>query len=207
MVIWLIIISRPPYGHVKLEMRHNTCCFKNIWPSEIPAVALSMFSSQWPLSYYICMKPVPINNCWWICCNYTIMSIIVRLLLRGGSGQCRCLSYAGRGFRFVCSGRLHCNNLCITVWVYLHEHVLSSATEYHLGLLKAKLAKYRAQLLEPTGKAGAKVRFVKQSIAQPYLSTFWLIWDFFCELIVLCPRTIAPSSGLPSITQNQQLGA
>jgi len=31
------------------------------------------------------------------------------------------------------------------------------ATEYHLGLLKAKLAKYRAQLLEPTGKSGAKV--------------------------------------------------
>lgn len=31
------------------------------------------------------------------------------------------------------------------------------ATEYHLGLLKAKLAKYRQQLLEPTGKAGAKV--------------------------------------------------
>ncbi len=31
-----------------------------------------------------------------------------------------------------------------------------SATEYHLGLLKAKLAKYRSQLLEPTGKAGAK---------------------------------------------------
>jgi ribosome-interacting GTPase 1 len=25
-----------------------------------------------------------------------------------------------------------------------------------LGLLKAKLAKYRSQLLEPTGKAGAK---------------------------------------------------
>lgn len=32
----------------------------------------------------------------------------------------------------------------------------NKATEYHLGLLKAKLAKYRAQLLEPVGKAGAK---------------------------------------------------
>jgi len=32
----------------------------------------------------------------------------------------------------------------------------NKATEYHLGLLKAKLAKYRTQLMEPTGKAGAK---------------------------------------------------
>ena len=31
-----------------------------------------------------------------------------------------------------------------------------SATEYHLGTLKAKLAKYRGQLLEPTGKKGEK---------------------------------------------------
>lgn len=32
----------------------------------------------------------------------------------------------------------------------------NKATEYHLGLLKAKLARYRAQLLEPSGKTGAK---------------------------------------------------
>lgn len=32
----------------------------------------------------------------------------------------------------------------------------NKATEYHLGLLKAKLAKYRQQLLEPTGKSGGK---------------------------------------------------
>jgi len=30
----------------------------------------------------------------------------------------------------------------------------NKATEYHLGLLKAKLARYRAQLLEPTTKSG-----------------------------------------------------
>jgi small GTP-binding protein len=32
----------------------------------------------------------------------------------------------------------------------------NKATEYHLGLLKAKLAKYRTMLLEPTGKSGPK---------------------------------------------------
>lgn len=32
----------------------------------------------------------------------------------------------------------------------------NKATEHHLGILKAKLAKLRAQLLEPTGKTGAK---------------------------------------------------
>jgi uncharacterized protein len=29
----------------------------------------------------------------------------------------------------------------------------NKATEYHLGLLKAKLARYRSQLLEPAGKS------------------------------------------------------
>ncbi|KAJ3304708.1 Developmentally-regulated GTP-binding protein 2 [Kappamyces sp. JEL0829] len=32
----------------------------------------------------------------------------------------------------------------------------NKATEYHLGLLKAKLAKYRTMLLEPAGKSGPK---------------------------------------------------
>ncbi|EGF83908.1 hypothetical protein BATDEDRAFT_36387 [Batrachochytrium dendrobatidis JAM81] len=32
----------------------------------------------------------------------------------------------------------------------------NKATEYHLGLLKAKLAKYRTMLLEPTGNSGPK---------------------------------------------------
>jgi hypothetical protein len=32
----------------------------------------------------------------------------------------------------------------------------NKATEHHLGMLKAKLAKYRVQLLEPDKKAGAK---------------------------------------------------
>ena len=35
----------------------------------------------------------------------------------------------------------------------LPGHVIQ-ATEYHLGLLKAKLARYRQQLLEPTSKSG-----------------------------------------------------
>jgi hypothetical protein len=39
-------------------------------------------------------------------------------------------------------------------WLHIsHISCNAQATEYHLGLLKAKLAKYRAQLLEPVGKS------------------------------------------------------
>jgi ribosome-interacting GTPase 1 len=45
----------------------------------------------------------------------------------------------------------------------------NKATEYHLGLLKAKLAKYRTQLLEPTTKskgAGDGFEVTKQGDAR-----------------------------------------
>ena len=49
----------------------------------------------------------------------------------------------------------HCFNYIWIEKVGFNMYFL--ATEYHLGLLKAKLARYRAQLIEPSSKSGAKV--------------------------------------------------
>jgi len=40
----------------------------------------------------------------------------------------------------------------------------NKATEYHLGQLKAKLAKYRSELFEPSGKGKGYFRFAFLSL-------------------------------------------
>ena len=72
---------------------------------------------------------------------------------------------------------------------------LVSATEYHLGLLKAKLAKYRSQLLEPTGKKGEKGEgfdVMKSGDARVALIGFPSVGkvrtNLFCN-VVLSPQT------------------
>ena len=64
--------------------------------------------------------------------------------------QFKCLEFMVEVCVCGCSSGFICNLHIIFGYMF-------SATEYHLGLLKAKLAKCRQQLLEPTGKTGAKV--------------------------------------------------
>ena len=47
--------------------------------------------------------------------------------------------------------------VCVFLVTFSRAHT-HTATEYHLGLLKAKLAKYRAQLIEGPKTSGPKVR-------------------------------------------------
>ncbi|KAI6136876.1 developmentally regulated GTP-binding protein [Pisolithus sp. B1] len=55
-------------------------------------------------------------------------------------------------------GEYHLWRCCLLIQLVTEEMARTQknkATEYHLGLLKAKLARYRAQLLEPTSKSGS----------------------------------------------------
>lgn len=56
----------------------------------------------------------------------------------------------------------------------------NKATEYHLGLLKAKLARYRAQLLEPASKSGpAGVGFDVQKSGDARVALIGLVCAFW----------------------------
>ncbi|KAJ7071462.1 P-loop containing nucleoside triphosphate hydrolase protein [Mycena amicta] len=62
----------------------------------------------------------------------------------------------------------------------------NKATEYHLGLLKAKLARYRAQLLEPTSKSGpAGVGFDVQKAGDARVALIgWAVFYRVCFLFL-----------------------
>merc|ERR1712183_1130219 len=77
-------------------------------------------------------------------------------------GDFRAWLAAGRKFsNFLKSRIFHIFKMGILDKIAEIEHEISrtqknKATNYHLGTLKAKLAKYRSELLEPSGKKGEK---------------------------------------------------